>query len=48
MTAPVTRNARRATEDPLWIRVLVLGVVLVFLAAVLILPLGAVFAEALR
>jgi len=39
---------RRATDDPLWAKVLVIGTVMVFLALVLILPLVAVFAEALR
>ena len=41
-------SRRRATDDPLWAKVLVIGVVLVFLALVLIVPLIAVFAEALR
>ncbi len=40
--------SRRATDDPLWAKILVIGVVAVFLALVLILPLAAVFAEALR
>ncbi|HJV40764.1 sulfate ABC transporter permease subunit CysW [Caulobacter sp.] len=39
---------RRATDDPAWAKVLVVGVVLAFLALVLVLPLVAVFAEALR
>lgn len=46
MSAVVTR--RRATDDPAWAKVLVIGVVMAFLALVLILPLVAVFAEALR
>jgi sulfate transport system permease protein len=37
-----------ANRDALWARVLVLGVVFVFLALVLILPLASVFVEALR
>jgi len=43
-----TVSRRRATDDPAWAKVLVIGVVAVFLALVLILPLAAVFAEALR
>ena len=39
---------RKATDDPLWAKVLVIGTVMVFLALVLILPLVAVFAEAMR
>ena len=39
---------RRATDDPTWAKVLVIGIVMAFLALVLILPLVAVFAEALR
>ena len=41
-------SPRRATDDPLWAKVLVIGTVITFLALVLILPLVAVFAEALR
>lgn len=41
-------RARHPTEDPTWVKALVIGVVMVFLALVLILPLVAVFAEALR
>lgn len=41
-------RARHPTEDPTWVKALVVGVVLLFLALVLILPLAAVFAEALR
>jgi sulfate transport system permease protein len=41
-------RARHPTEDPVWVKALVIGVVMVFLALVLILPLTAVFAEALR
>lgn len=44
-----TASARRgATDDPAWAKILVVGVVLAFLALVLVLPLVAVFAEALR
>jgi sulfate transport system permease protein len=39
---------RRAVDDPLWAKVLIVGVVMAFLALVLILPLAAVFVEALR
>jgi ABC-type sulfate transport system permease subunit len=42
------RTARRPTDDPLWAKCLLIGLVLAFLALVLILPLVAVFAEALR
>ncbi|MDR7229380.1 sulfate transport system permease protein [Caulobacter sp. BE264] len=41
-------RARGATDDPLWAKILLIGTVLAFLALVLILPLVAVFAEALR
>ncbi|MFY8207973.1 MAG: sulfate ABC transporter permease subunit CysW [Caulobacter sp.] len=41
-------KARGATDDPLWTKILLIGTVLAFLALVLILPLVAVFAEALR
>jgi len=43
-----TVSRRRATDDPAWAKALVIGVVMTFLALVLILPLAAVFAEALR
>lgn len=47
--APVPPSAgRRATRDPAWARWLLTGVALVFLACFLVLPLAAVFAEALR
>ncbi|MBO9544658.1 sulfate ABC transporter permease subunit CysW [Caulobacter sp.] len=42
------KGHRKATDDPLWAKVLVIGTVMAFLALVLILPLVAVFAEALR
>lgn len=41
-------SRRHATDDPTWAKVLVIGIVGVFLALVLILPLAAVFVEALR
>jgi sulfate transport system permease protein len=44
----VTARARPATEDPLWVKVTILSAMFGFLALVLILPLAAVFAEALR
>jgi sulfate transport system permease protein len=44
----VTARARPATEDPLWVKVTILSAMFGFLALVLILPLVAVFAEALR
>jgi sulfate/thiosulfate transport system permease protein len=39
---------RRATSDPPWARILIIGVAMVFLGVFLILPLITVFAEALR
>jgi sulfate/thiosulfate transport system permease protein len=42
------RHARLATEDPFWVKALILTAVLGFLALILVLPLVAVFAEALR
>ena len=41
-------QAHVATQDPRWVRLLVLALVAAFLALVLVLPLAAVFAEALR
>lgn len=41
-------SPRSATQDPLWVKVLVLSLVAVFLALILVLPLVSVFAEALR
>jgi sulfate/thiosulfate transport system permease protein len=41
-------SPRSATQDPLWVKVLVLSLVAVFLALILVLPLISVFAEALR
>ena len=53
MAAPTRAHAnpskgRHPTDDPLWAKIVVVGLVLVFLGLVLILPLAAVFAEALR
>src|SRR5690554_1318895 len=42
------RTARAGTMDPPWVRYLLIGVSLLFLGAFLLLPLAAVFAEALR
>ena len=39
---------RRATDDPAWTKAVIIGVVMLFLALVLVLPLVAVFVEALR
>lgn len=39
---------RSTTDDPLWVKALVLSLVAVFLGLVLVLPLASVFAEALR
>ncbi|RYG75452.1 sulfate ABC transporter permease subunit CysW [bacterium] len=39
---------RRATNEPLWVQVLLIGVALAFLALFLLVPLGIVFAEAFR
>jgi sulfate transport system permease protein len=44
----MTARLRHATDDPLWVKVLILAGMALFLVLVLILPLVAVFAEALR
>jgi sulfate transport system permease protein len=44
----VSRRLRHPTEDPPWVKVLVLCIVTAFLASVLILPMVTVFFEALR
>jgi len=44
----MTARARHATDDPLWVKALILSGMALFLVLVLILPLVAVFAEALR
>ena len=41
-------SPRSSTQDPLWVKVLVLSLVAVFLGLILVLPLVSVFAEALR
>jgi sulfate transport system permease protein len=46
--SPVPHAAPRATHDPAWMRWLLTGVALLFLAFFLALPLAAVFAEGLR
>src|SRR5271168_1628096 len=43
-----TASLRRATEDPVWARRLILGLAIGFLGIFLIIPLGTVFAEALN
>lgn len=48
MSRAVAARHRRATDDPAWAKALVIGTVIAFLVLVLILPLVAVFAEALR
>jgi sulfate transport system permease protein len=45
---PVGGRAREVTAEPRWVRRLLIGIVLAFLALFLILPLVAVFTEALR
>ena len=44
----MSRRARHPTEDAPWLKALILGVVLAFLGLVLVLPVTAVFVEALR
>src|SRR5262249_28080450 len=41
-------RVRGAIEEPLWVRVLITGLALLFLGLFLIIPLAAVFTEALR
>ena len=41
-------SPRSSTQDPCWVKALVLSLVAVFLALILVLPLVSVFAEALR
>jgi sulfate transport system permease protein len=45
--AEATANLRRATEDPVWARRLIIGVAAGFLGVFLIIPLGSVFTGAL-
>lgn len=46
--AEATANVRRANEDPAWARRLIIGIATGFLGMFLIIPLGSVFAEALK
>lgn len=46
--APATRGARAGTTEAPWVRRVLIGVALVFLLLFLVLPLAAVFTEALR
>jgi len=48
MAVPTKANYRHPTDDPLWAKIVIIGLVLAFLGLILILPLAAVFAEALR
>jgi sulfate transport system permease protein len=48
MSAAVSKKAVLATEDPPWVKAAVLATVLLFLGLVLVLPVTAVFAEALK
>jgi sulfate transport system permease protein len=43
-----TAKSRRAATDPLWLRILVIGLSIGFVSVLLVLPLVVVFAEALR
>jgi sulfate/thiosulfate transport system permease protein len=45
---PSSHTAPRTTHDPVWLRWLLTGIALLFLAFFLLLPLAAVFAEAFR
>ncbi len=47
-TSPTTRRARAGTTEAPWVRRVLIGVALVFLLLFLVLPLAAVFTEALR
>lgn len=48
MKGPLSLSVRRASQDPLWARALVLALALGFFALFLLLPLVVVFAEGLR
>lgn len=48
MAVPTKAHFRHPTDDPTWAKIVIVGLVLAFLGLVLILPLAAVFAEALR
>jgi len=43
-----TAKSRRATNDPLWLRILLIGLSIGFVSVLLVLPLVVVFAEAFR
>ncbi|MBS0308661.1 MAG: sulfate ABC transporter permease subunit CysW [Proteobacteria bacterium] len=47
-TLPVAKPASAATQEPLWVRVLLIGIALAFLTLFLFVPLVAVFAEAFK
>jgi sulfate transport system permease protein len=42
------RPVRRATDDPLWVRVILVGVALAFVALFVLLPTATIFSEALK
>lgn len=44
----LTKGAPRATNDPVWMRWLLMAIAMLFLACFLVLPLASVFGEALR
>ena len=46
--APLPASVQRATQDPAWVRWLLTGLALAFVAFFLVLPLASVFTEALR
>jgi sulfate transport system permease protein len=48
MTGAGTSKSRMAAAEPIWLRLLLIGLAIVFLTLIVILPLVAVFAEALR
>jgi sulfate/thiosulfate transport system permease protein len=46
--AALTGKSRAAAQDPLWLRLMLIGTSLAFVGVLLVLPLAVVFAEALR
>ena len=48
MSTPIVRRAEAGTTEATWVRYTLIGISLVFLFLFLVLPLAAVFAEALR
>jgi sulfate transport system permease protein len=48
MSTPVVRRAEAGTTEAVWVRYTLIGISLIFLFLFLVLPLAAVFAEALR